>query len=187
MVTCKNCKAELTAGYDFCLACGMPVPTDVAVPKLDDGPEPQTLPPLPPPAAEPPPFLPPPPPAGQEVQPAYVTGSLRPDEERTWSMAAHVSALLTLVGIPSMIGPLVVWLMKKDSSPMVDAHGKEAVNFNISFMLYGIASIILIVVLIGILLIPIVLITWFVLVIIATTRASRNEFYRYPLTIRFIK
>jgi len=187
--TCKNCKSELTAGYDFCLACGMPVPTDVAVPDLDDGVSPVLPPPPPnvsPPLADPPPYLPPPPPAGYEPQPVPA-GTIRPDEERNWSVAAHVSALLTLAGIPSVIGPLVVWLMKKDSSPSVDAHGKEAVNFNLSFMLYGLVSFFLIFVLVGFLVLPIVLITWFVLVIVGTLNASRGEFYRYPLTIRFIK
>jgi uncharacterized Tic20 family protein len=199
--TCKNCKAELTAGYDFCLACGMPAPTDVAVPDPDaeaspvlPPPPPNVSPPpadpppyLPPPSADPPPYLPPPPPAGYEPQPVPAAGSLRADEERNWSVAAHLSALLTLVGIPSAIGPLVVWLMKKDSSPTVDAHGKEAVNFNLSFMLYGVVSFVLIFVLIGFLLLPIVLIAWFALVIVGTLNASRSEFYRYPLTIRFIK
>jgi uncharacterized Tic20 family protein len=167
----------------------MPVPTDVAVPDLDDEVSPVLPPPPPnasPPLADPPPYLPPPPPAGYQPQPVPA-GTMRPDEERNWSVAAHVSALLTLAGIPSVIGPLVVWLMKKDSSPSVDAHGKEAVNFNLSFILYGIVSFFLIFVLVGFLILPIVLITWFVLVIVGTLNASRGEFYRYPLTIRFIK
>lgn len=185
MATCKNCKAELTEGYDFCLACGMPVPTDIAVPNLGERPEPEVLPP--PPPAEQPPFMPPPPPAGRESPPPYAGGGLRAEDERTWSMAAHLSAFVQLVGIPSVVGPLVVWLIKKDSSPMVDAHGKEAVNFNISIMLYGVISFLLLFVLIGFLLLPVIGVAWFVLVLVATAKATNNEFYRYPLTIRFIK
>ncbi len=194
MATCKNCKSELTEGYDFCLACGMPVPTDVAVPDpdasptRDDEPPPPPLPPPPAeaPSSEPPPYMPPPP-APTEPPAMYGSGTLQPQEERTWSIAAHASALVTLVGIPSVIGPLVVWLIKKDASPIVDAHGKEAVNFNLSFLLYGVVSFLLLFVLIGFVLLPIVGIAWFVLVIVATLKASNGEPYRYPATIRFIK
>jgi hypothetical protein len=191
MATCTNCKAELTEGYDFCLACGMPVPTDAAVPNLDDDAQPEVRPPLPPQGAttapEPPPFIPPPPPAGQDAPAVFAVGGMPASEERTWTIAAHISAFVGLVGIPPLIGPLVIWLMKKDLSPVVDAHGKEAVNFNLSFLLYGIVSALLIFVLIGFLLVPIVLIGWFVLVIVATMKVSNGEPYRYPLTIRFIK
>jgi uncharacterized Tic20 family protein len=112
---------------------------------------------------------------------------MRPDEERTWSIAAHASALAIFAGIPPVIGPLVIWLIKKEQSPTIDAHGKEAVNFNLSFLLYGIVASLLILVLIGLLILPIVFVTWFVLVIIGTLRASSGELYRYPMTIRFIK
>ena len=78
-------------------------------------------------------------------------------------------------------------MIKKDSSPIVDAHGKEAVNFNLSFLIYGIVSFVLLFVLIGLLLLPVVGIAWFVLAIIGTMKASAGEFYRYPATIRFIK
>ncbi|MDF1595524.1 MAG: DUF4870 domain-containing protein [Acidimicrobiia bacterium] len=191
MATCTNCKAELTEGYDFCLACGMPVPTDVAVPDLDDGAQPEVLPPLPPQGAtatpEPPPFIPPPPPAGQDAPAVFAAGAMPTSEERTWTIAAHISAFVSLVGIPPVIGPLVVWLMKKDSSPTIDAHGKEAVNFNLSFLLYGIVAFLLLFVRIGFILLPVVAIAWFVLVIVGTMKASNGEFYRYPVTIRFIK
>ena len=192
MATCKNCKAELTAGYDFCLACGMPVPTDIAVPDLGAKDEGKIMPPPPPnpdplAAPPPPPIMPPPPPANQEAPPVHVGSGMSPNEERTWSMAAHGAAFLSVVGVPPVIGPLVVWLIKKDSSPTVDAHGKEAVNFNLSFLIYGIVSFVLLFVLIGLLLLPVVGIAWFVLAIIGTMKASAGEFYRYPATIRFIK
>ncbi|MDH5372378.1 MAG: hypothetical protein OEX97_05500, partial [Acidimicrobiia bacterium] len=90
MTTCKNCQAELTAGYDFCLACGMPVPTDVAVPDMDGAQTPEIVPP-PPPAGDPsilppPPYLPPPPPVGQDAPPVY-SGAPPVGDERTWSIA----------------------------------------------------------------------------------------------------
>lgn len=107
-------------------------------------------------------------------------------EAKNWAVIAHLSALVNIVGIPSVIGPLVVWLLKKDEDPFIDYHGKEALNFNISFMIYGIVSGLLILVAIGLVLLPIVLITWLVLVIIGAVRTSNGEYYRYPLTIRLV-
>jgi len=107
-------------------------------------------------------------------------------DAKNWAVIAHLSALVNLVGIPSVIGPLVVWLIKKDEDPFIDYHGKEALNFNISFMIYGIVSALLILVGIGLLLLPIVLIAWLVLVILAAVRTSNGEYYRYPVTIRLV-
>ncbi len=87
---------------------------------------------------------------------------------------------------PSLVGPFLVWLFKRDE-PYVDEQAKEALNFNISFLIYGVASALLIILLIGLLLLPAVFVTWFVLVIVAAVKASAGEHYRYPLTIRFIR
>lgn len=107
-------------------------------------------------------------------------------EAKNWAVIAHLSALVNIVGIPSVIGPLVVWLLKKDEDPFIDYHGKEALNFNISFMIYGIVSGLLIFVAIGLVLLPVVLIAWLVLVIIGAIQTSNGEYYRYPLTIRLV-
>ncbi|MCJ7780227.1 MAG: DUF4870 domain-containing protein, partial [Acidimicrobiia bacterium] len=74
----------------------------------------------------------------------------------------------------------------KRDIPYVDQQGKEALNFNISFLIYGIASAFLIIFLVGLLVLPIVLVTWFVLVIVAAVKAAAGEDYRYPLTLRLI-
>lgn len=117
-------------------------------------------------------------------------------DERNWAMAAHLSALVALVSIPSLIGPLVVWLIKKDSSPFVAAHGSEALNFNISVLIYTVVGSIAMV-LIGlvtfgfglILIIPVVivaLILWLVYVIQGSIAASKGQDFKYPWTIRFV-
>lgn len=106
-------------------------------------------------------------------------------EARNWGAIGHLSAFIQFVGIPSFVGPLVVWLFKKDD-PFITDQAKEALNFNISMAIYFIASLLAIILLVGILLVPIVAISWFVLVIVATIRASNGEAYRYPATIRFI-
>jgi uncharacterized Tic20 family protein len=110
----------------------------------------------------------------------------------TWAMGAHLSALAALLfGLPFM-GPLIIYLVKKDN-PFVRRHAAEALNFNLSITIYtiglAIVTFILVFVFIGFLLIPlfvVLLIVWFVFVIIASVAASRGEEYHYPLTIRFV-
>ena len=108
-----------------------------------------------------------------------------PTESRNLGTLAHLSAFVTFVGIPSFLGPLAVWLFKRDD-PYVEAQAKEALNFNLSFLLYGFVATVSIILLVGLLALPAVLVTWFVLVIVASMAAGRGEAYRYPLTIRFV-
>jgi uncharacterized Tic20 family protein len=108
-------------------------------------------------------------------------------DSKNWAMAGHLSAFVVFVGIPfPALGPLVVWLLKRGEDPYAEWHAKEALNFNISIMLYTIASAVLILALVGIILLPVVIISWFVLAIVGGVRASNGEYYRYPMTIRFV-
>jgi uncharacterized Tic20 family protein len=118
-------------------------------------------------------------------------------DRKNWAMAAHLSALVGFVGIPSLVGPLVVWLAKKDNDAYVAAHSLQALNFNISVLIYTIVGSMalglfgLITLGIGLLLaIPVVIIAfvvWVVLVIQGGLAASRGEQFRYPMTIDFVK
>ena len=108
-----------------------------------------------------------------------------PAQSRKMAMLGDLSAFITFVGIPSLVGPLVVWLFNRDD-PFVEEQAKDALNFNISFLIYGIVAGFSIILLIGLLALPAVLITWFVLVIVASIRAANGENYRYPLTIKFV-
>ncbi len=111
---------------------------------------------------------------------------LTPDE-KTFGMLTHLSALLFLI-LPSfgnVIGPLVVWLLKKDQSEWIDRQGKESLNFQISITIYAILSGILVIVLIGFLLLPLLFIFWLIFVIIASVKVSNGEEFHYPLAIRF--
>ncbi|MFZ0492047.1 MAG: DUF4870 domain-containing protein [Acidimicrobiia bacterium] len=107
-------------------------------------------------------------------------------ESKNWAAIAHFSAFVMFVGIPSFIGPLVVWLMKKDQDEFVAMNAKEALNFNISFFLYGIISALLIILAVGLLLLVIVGIAWLVLVVVAGVKASSGEPYVYPFTLRLV-
>jgi uncharacterized Tic20 family protein len=119
------------------------------------------------------------------------TGSTTPavaaasSDDRSLGALSHLSAFVMFLGIPAVLGPLVAWLLKRDD-PYVGWHAKEALNFNISFMIYGLVAAISIILLIGIVLLPVVLVTWFILTIVATVKASGGGYYRYPLTIRFV-
>lgn len=110
-------------------------------------------------------------------------------DTRLWGMLCHLSALCTYIGIPfgNVLGPLVIWLVNREQMPFVDDQGKEALNFNISMLIYGIVCALLIFVLIGILLLIILGLAHIILTIIAAIKANNGEAYRYPLTIRFIK
>jgi uncharacterized Tic20 family protein len=109
-------------------------------------------------------------------------------EEKQWALFAHLSALAGFV-IPfgSIIGPLVIWLIKKDTMPFVNSQGKEALNFNLTVAIAVIVSWILVFVLIGFFLLAAVVIVWLVFVVIATINASNGVAYRYPMSIRMIQ
>ena len=109
-------------------------------------------------------------------------------DERQWGLFAHLASLVGLI-IPfgTLLGPLVVWLIKKDTMPFVNDQGKEALNFNITVALAIIVSGVLTLVLIGFLLMIVVGIAWLVLTIMAAMAANRGEAYRYPFTLRLVK
>ena len=114
------------------------------------------------------------------------------DDTRTWALAAHLSALLSLfIGFP-FVGPLVVYLAKRD--PFVRRHAAEALNFNLSVFLYlvvgGMATLVLIFFVVGLFLLPLFLvgfILWLVFICLAAAKAGDGQEYRYPLTIRFVR
>lgn len=108
---------------------------------------------------------------------------------RTWNALCHASALLgVFFHFPGhLFGPLIVWLVKRGDSPEIDAHGKEALNFQISMLLYTVISGVFCLILIGFVFIAILWVLNAVFVIIAAIQASDGKFYRYPMTIRFIQ
>ena len=121
-------------------------------------------------------------------------------EERQWAMFAHLSALLGGLltsgwggSFGFFIGPLVIWLMKKDTMPFVDDQGKEALNFSITVSIAFVALMIMTVLTLGIgalLTIPLMLaigIASLVFVIIAAIKSHEGVRYRYPVSLRLVK
>jgi uncharacterized Tic20 family protein len=132
----------------------------------------------------PPPFVPPVPPAVPE--PLKPNG---PKDERMWAMFCHLSTLSGLV-IPfgSILGPLIIWLIKREEYGLVHDQGREALNFQLTMLIGYLISIPLIFVC-GIGIATLVLLSIFdlVFVIIATIKANEGVCYRYPMCIRFIR
>ena len=108
---------------------------------------------------------------------------------RTWNILCHASALLgVFLHFPGyLLGPLVVWLAKRDDSPEIDAHGKESVNFQISMLIYNGIAVVFCLVLVGFAFLAVLWVLNAVFVIVAAIQASDGKFYRYPMTIRFIQ
>jgi uncharacterized protein len=106
---------------------------------------------------------------------------VRPDEEKLWAVGAHLGPLLI-----GFIAPLIVWLVFKDRSSFLDRHGKEALNMQISYLIYFLVAGLSLLLLVGIILLPIVGVAWLVLMIVATIKAANHEEYRYPAIFRFV-
>jgi len=109
-------------------------------------------------------------------------------EARQWAMFCHFAAFLGLVfPFGNLLGPLIVWQIKKDLDPFVDAQGKEALNFQISVALAAVLCFLLMVVVIGFPLLVLVSIAALVLTIIAGIKANEGQAYRYPFSWRLVK
>ncbi len=129
----------------------------------------------------------------------------------TWASACHLAALaMVIIPFGNIIGPLLVWVIKKEESPFIDSHGKESLNFQISLSIYVLSLFLLgcVAVLVstvgvavfppmimgGFLAMPAIMLAWLglmivevVFIVLASIEASKGNAYEYPFTIRFIK
>ncbi|AGX05084.1 hypothetical protein B14911_23017 [Bacillus sp. NRRL B-14911] len=103
-------------------------------------------------------------------------------DERLMASLIYISSLFT-----TFLGPLIIWLLKKDDSELVNYHGKEYFNFLISYGVYSIISTVLMIVLIGFITIWIVGALALVFTIVAAVKAYEGNEYRIPLVFRLIK
>ena len=162
--TCPNCGAAVPPGTAFCPTCGMSLTGQ------------------------------PPPPGGPPQMQPYAPRPVSPQDSKNWAMGAHLSAVggALLGGAPAFLGPLVVWLVRRETDAFAADHGREALNFNLTVLLIGVVGVVLGLVTIGvgfIVVIPvwiIVGIMWLIWTIQATIAASNGQPYRYPMSIRFI-
>ena len=117
-------------------------------------------------------------------------------QTRTWNMLCHLSALAGFVGVPlgNVLGPLLVWQIKKNEFPSVDIHGKSALNFQITVLLAVIVLLvvgfILAFVCIGFVFIFAAMaigLAGLIFAIVAGIKANNGEDYKYPYSIEFVK
>ncbi len=109
-------------------------------------------------------------------------------DAKQWAMLTHLAAFAAfLIPFGNIIGPLLVWQLKKDLGPFVEQNGKEAVNFQITIAIIALVCTMLMFALVGFLLLPVLGLYWLILTIMAGVKANDGVAYRYPLTIRFIK
>ncbi len=119
---------------------------------------------------------------GQTGAPPAPAGTEVSKDAKTFGMLSHLLGLFT-----SFIGPLVIWLIKKDSDKFVDDQGKEALNFQITVLIgYAIAFVASFII-IGVVLFPIIWICNLIFCIMGTVKANSGQLYRYPVNIRIIK
>jgi uncharacterized Tic20 family protein len=110
------------------------------------------------------------------------------NDDRNWAMAVHLSAFAGhLFPFAHIIAPLVIWLLRRDTSAFVDDQGKESVNAQITFTIYAAIAVVLFFVVIGFPLFAGLYIANFVLVIIAAIAAHDGKVYRYPFILRLVK
>jgi len=103
-------------------------------------------------------------------------------DEKLLGIVMHV---LCLIGFP-VIGPLIIWLLKKNQSSYLDQQGRELLNFQLTYLFYAFLAFLLLVVAIGALLLPLIGFAVIVLTIIGIVRAAEGQIYRFPLTIRLL-
>lgn len=149
-----------------------------------------------PPPSSPPPVTPPPTPSSSYGQ-TWPQQSTTVGDQRNWAVGAHLSALVaSFVAGLAVLGPLVVYLIKKDEDRFIAEHAREALNFQLTWLIGGfvatIIAVIVTVLTVGFGLIVFApaalgfMIAWFVFTIRAAMAASRGEYYRYPLTVRLV-
>lgn len=110
-----------------------------------------------------------------------------PTNPRNWATLCHLSGMAGFLFTPLgfILGPLIIWLLKRRDDPEIDRHGKEAVNFQISMVIYGLAVTPLAWLLIGIPLLVLLAVFDFIMIIVAAVRCKNGQAVRYPLSIRF--
>ena len=110
------------------------------------------------------------------------------ESARTTAAAAHLSTFTGLI-VPfgSVIGPLAIWLTRRDRDPFIDQAGREALNFGITIAIYGTVLVVAALMLVGIPFLIIGVVAWVVLASLAAVKASQGQAYRYPLTLRLVR
>lgn len=103
-------------------------------------------------------------------------------EERLLGMLLFLLNFFTAI-----LGPLIIWLIKREESTFIDHHGKQYFNLLISFFIYEFIAAITIFIGIGLVLVPLLSIVFLILIIVGAIKAYQGEFYRFPFVIPLFK
>jgi len=109
-------------------------------------------------------------------------------DERNFATFAHLAAFFGYVVpvIGRVLGPVIIWLIKKEEYPFVDQQGREAINFNLSMLIYALILAPTLCIGIGIVILPLLGLAHIILIILAAVKSNSGTPYRYPVTIRFL-
>jgi len=109
--------------------------------------------------------------------------------EKQWAMACHLGALTLYIGVPfgNIIVPLVIWLSKRDESPLVEEQARESLNFQITITIFLIVFGLFSIILVGIPFLIVTGVAHIIFSIIATMEVDKGKSYRYPFNIRFVR
>ena len=108
-------------------------------------------------------------------------------EEKIWATLCHLAGLVFFIPGFNLLAPLLIWLIKKEESRYIDYHGKEALNFQLSILLYALISSLLLLIIVGLPLMLVLGVLDIIFIIVASVNAFDAKLYQYPLSIRFIK
>ena len=126
---------------------------------------------------------------GADLAPGPVASS-EAKEDRNWALAAHLTSFSYFVGIPGFVGPLVIWLVKKDELPFTATEAKESLNFQISLFIYAVLCVVLTLTIFGAVIgIPglmVLALLQIIFPIMGAIKANEGKSYRYPITIRLV-
>ena len=119
---------------------------------------------------------------GQPPQPPQPGAPLSPGEEQGWGVAIHLGGVFV-----SWLVPLIVWLVFRERSAMLDDHGKETLNWQITLFIGYVIGYATMIILIGFLIVPIIFLIALIFGILGAIAAYNRRSFRYPFNIRFIK
>ena len=115
---------------------------------------------------------------GNQGQPAAPAAG---SDDRSMGMICH------LLGLVGFIGPLIIWLIKKDQSPVVDREGKKALNFQLTLFIAMLVSIPFWLIIIGFFLSMALWAAGIIFSIVGAVKTNAGEDYKYPFAITFLK
>ena len=124
----------------------------------------------------------PPPPSLAPYSYAQPPQPMSPSDEKTWATLVHIGSLFL-----NILAPLIGYLILRDRGPFVRSHTAAALNFQISLLIYALVGAALAIVLVGFVILFAIAVLNLVCSIIAAVKASRGEWYQYPLAIRFVR